>query len=163
GFRYCVQLALEGVPYQKPKHSAGEGTVGLDLGPSTIAIVPQLGEARLGTFCAALAPRIAMKRRVPRKLDRQRRANNPQHYDEQGRCKQGPKTWHDSQGYQATRRRLAHQERRLAAQRKSLHGQLAHDIVAVGDTIITEKISYRARPRQFGRSVGLRAPGMFIE
>jgi hypothetical protein len=103
-----------------------------------------------------------MKRRLQRKLDRQRRANNPQHYDEQGRCKQGRKIWHDSQGYQATRRRLAHQERTLAAQRKSLHGQLAHEIVAVGDTIITEQISYRGGPRQFGRSVGLRAPGMFL-
>src|SRR5215469_10399007 len=56
GYRYSAQLALEGVPYQKPKHSALEGTVGLDLGPSTLAIVPQQGEARLGTFCAALAP-----------------------------------------------------------------------------------------------------------
>src|SRR5215467_4841391 len=60
------------------------------------------------------------------------------------------------------RRRLANQERTLAAQRKSLHGQLAHEIVAVGDTIITEQISYRARPQQFGRSVGFRAPGMFL-
>jgi transposase len=162
GCRYFVQLALEGVPYQKPKHSAGEGRVGLDLGPSTIAVVPQQGEARLGTFCAAIAPRIATKRRLQRKLDRQRRANNPQHYDEQGRCKKGRKTWYNSQGYQATRRRLAHQERTLAAQRKSLHGQLAHDIVAVGNTIITEQISYRAWQRQFGRSVGLRAPGMFL-
>jgi hypothetical protein len=57
---------------------------------------------------------------------------------------------------------LAHQERSLAAQRKSLHGQLAHEIVAVGDTIITEQISYRAWQKQFGRSVGLRAPGMFL-
>src|SRR5215831_4390292 len=102
GFRYYAQLALEGVPYQKPKHPALEGRVGLDLGPSTIAIVPRQGEARLGLFCAALAPRVATKRRLQRKLDRQRRANNPQNYDEQGRCKKGRKTWHDSQGYQAT-------------------------------------------------------------
>src|SRR5215472_11036747 len=162
GSRYYAQLALEGVPYQKPKHPVGEGTVGLDLGPSTIAIVPKLGEARLGPFCAALAPKLHTKRRLQRKLDRQCRANNLQNYDEQGRCKKGPKTWHDSQGYQTTRRRLAHQERTLAAQRKSLHGQLAHEIVAVGDTILTEKISYRAWQRQFGRSVGLRAPGMFL-
>jgi hypothetical protein len=92
GFRYYAQLALEGVPYQKPKHPALPGTVGLDLGPSTIAIVPRAGEAQLGLFCAALAPRIATKRRLQRKLDRQRRANNPQHYDERGRCKQGRKT-----------------------------------------------------------------------
>src|SRR5215469_6319757 len=152
GSRYYAQLALEGVPYQKPKHPAGEGRVGLDLGPSTIAIVPQQGEARLGPFCAALAPKIHTKRRLQRKLDRQRRANNPQHYNERGRCEKGRKTWHNSQGYQATRRRLAQQERALAAQRKSLHGQLAHEIAAVGETLIIEKISYRGGPRQFGRS-----------
>src|SRR6516164_6777934 len=101
GYRYSAQLALEGVPYQKPKHLVGEGTVGLDLGPSTIAIVPQQGDARLGPFCAVIAPRIATKRRLQRKLDRKLRANNPQHYDEQGRCKKGHKTWHNSQGYQA--------------------------------------------------------------
>ena len=162
GYRFYAQLALEGVPYQKPKHPIGQETVGLDLGPSTIAIVPQQGTARLETFCAALAPNAQAKRRLQRKLDRQRRANNPQHYDQQGRCKKGRKTWYDSRGYQTTRRRLAHQERKLAAQRKSLHGQLAHAIVAVGHTIVTEKISYRAWQRQYGRSVGLRAPGMFI-
>ena len=56
GSRYCAQLALEGVPYQKPKHLAGQGTVGLDLGPSTIAIVPKLGEARLGTVLRRTRP-----------------------------------------------------------------------------------------------------------
>jgi hypothetical protein len=35
--------------------------------------------------------------------------------------------------------------------------------VAVGNTIILEKISYRGWQKQYGKSVGLRAPGMFIE
>jgi hypothetical protein len=47
GQRYAVQLALEGVPYHKPKHQAGSDTVGLDLGPSTIAIGPREGSPRL--------------------------------------------------------------------------------------------------------------------
>jgi hypothetical protein len=104
----------------------------------------------LGLLCGALAPKLHTKRQLQRKLDRQRRANNPQHYDKQGRCKKGRKTWHDSKGYQTTRRRLASAERTLAAHRKSLHGQLAHDIVAMGDTILTEKISYRAWQRLYG-------------
>ncbi len=37
-----MQLALEGVPYHKPGHMVGTDTVGLDLGPSSIAIVPAL-------------------------------------------------------------------------------------------------------------------------
>ena len=47
GQHYFVQLALEGVPYQKPKHVPGHNIVGLDLGPSTIAIVPREGTPRL--------------------------------------------------------------------------------------------------------------------
>ncbi len=162
GYRYYAQLALEGVPYQKPKHLVGQGTVGLDLGPSTIAIVPQQGAARLDTFCAEVMPDLKRKKRLARKLERQRRANNPQNYDTKGRVKKGHLQWKHSQGYQTTRRRLASQERKLAAHRKSLHGKLAHEVVASGNTIITEQISYKAWQRQYGRSVGLRAPGMFL-
>jgi len=46
-----VQLALKGVPSHKPKHPLGTDTIGLDLGPSTIASVPREGEARLEQFC----------------------------------------------------------------------------------------------------------------
>jgi transposase len=163
GYHYFAQLVMEGLPYQKPKHSAGAGTLGLDLGPSTIAIVPQEGEARLLSFCSELKPNQQRKRRLQRKLDRQRRANNPQNYDQQGRVRKGHLVWKESQGYKTTRRRLASQERKLAAHRKSLHGRLVHEVVACGSTIITEHLSYHAWQKQFGKSVGAHAPGMFME
>src|SRR5438876_2078675 len=47
GERYVVQLVLAGVPYHKPKHVAGTDTVGLDLGPASIAIAPRAAAARL--------------------------------------------------------------------------------------------------------------------
>ncbi len=71
--------------------------------------------------------------------------------------------WKNSRGYERTRRRKAEQERKLAAHRKSLHGRKVHEIVSQGNTIIIERISYRAWQKQYGRSVGLRAPGMFME
>ena len=71
--------------------------------------------------------------------------------------------WKRSKGYEQTRRRKAEKERKLAAHRKSLHGRKVHEIVAVGNTVILEKISYKAWQKQYGRSVGLRAPGMFVE
>jgi hypothetical protein len=37
--RFAVQLICEGRPHQKPEHILGQGSVGLDLGPSTIAVV----------------------------------------------------------------------------------------------------------------------------
>jgi len=166
GYRYFVQLALEGVPYHKPKHPVGTDTIGLDLGPSTIASVAREGEARLEQFCEELVPDARAIRRLQRQLDRQRRAANPNNYDAKKRIKKGGKNklvWKTSKGYQATRRRKATKERRLAAHRKSLHGRLVHQIVRVGNTILTEKLSYKGWQRRYGRSVGLRAPGMFIE
>ncbi|GHO48379.1 hypothetical protein KSX_65420 [Ktedonospora formicarum] len=109
GYRYVVQLVLEGVPHHKPKHIIGKSIVGGDLGPSTLALVPQEGEASLQVFCAELAPDARVIRRLQRQMDRQRRATNPEHYDEKGRIrKQGPKKrpWKQSKRSQATRRRI---------------------------------------------------------
>src|SRR3989440_5656892 len=50
GFRYFAQLALQGVPYRKPKHAVGSDTVGADLGPSTLALVPRQAAASLEVF-----------------------------------------------------------------------------------------------------------------
>jgi hypothetical protein len=166
GYRYCVQLALEGLPYHKPKHTVGTDTIGADLGPSTIALVARQGEASLEMLGEELAPDEKQMRRLQRKMDRQRRAANPEHYDAHGRIKkQGRQRlpWKHSRGYERTRRRKADKERKLAAHRRSLHGQQVHEIVAVGNTVILEQISYKAWQRQYGKSVGLRAPGMFVE
>ena len=166
GERYFVQLVLKGRPYHKPKHTAGSDTVGLDLGPSSIAIVPREAEARLEPLCAELRPDARAIRRMQRKMDRQRRAANPERYDERGRPKKrgkGAPRWKESRGYQASRRRKATRERKLAAHRKSLHGRLAHQIAAVGHTIHTEKISYKGWQKRYGKGVGLRAPGMLMD
>jgi hypothetical protein len=74
----------------------------------------------------------------------------------------GKVVWKSSKTYQKVRRRKAAKERKLAAHRKSLHGRLVHEMVAVGNTIILEKISYKAWQKQYGKSVGLRAPGMYV-
>ena len=167
GFRYYVQLALEGVPYHKPKHVTGTDILGADLGPSTLALVPQQGEASLEVFAEELAPDEKKVRRLQRQMDRQRRAANPDNYDEKGRIRSagGKKKlhWKSSKSYEKMRCRKATTERKLAAHRRSLHGHKVHAIVAVGNTIILEKISYKGWQKQYGRSVGLRAPGMFIE
>jgi hypothetical protein len=165
GYRYVVQLALEGVPHRKPKHTVGTDIVGMDLGPSCIAVVAREGDASLSVFGEELAPDARAIRRLQRKMDRQRRAANPDHYDGQGRIKkQGQRKlhWKTSKGYEHTRRSLAEIERKLAAHRKSQHGKKVHEIIALGNTIILEKLSYKAWQKQYGKSVGLRAPGMFV-
>lgn len=164
GYRYYVHLSLQGLPHRKPKHQVGKSVVGMDLGPSTIAVVPREGEARLSVFCQEIAQEAKPIRRLQRKMDRQRRAANPENYDEKGRIKRGKRlSWKNSKSYQRTRARKATKERKLAAHRKSLHGKMAHEVIAIGNTVQLEKISYKAWQKNFGKSVGMRAPGMFIE
>jgi len=93
-------------------------------------------------------------------------STKPEHYDEQGRAKKRGKKglhWKRSARYEHTRRRKATKERKLADHRKSLHGRMVHEIMKVGNTVILEKISYQGWQKQYGKSVGLRAPGMLVE
>jgi hypothetical protein len=53
---------------------------GLDLGPASIAIVPREAKARLEPLCAELRPDARAIRRMQRRMERQRRAANPEHY-----------------------------------------------------------------------------------
>jgi hypothetical protein len=56
GNRYYVQLVLEGTPHVKPKNRPGSDTIGLDIGPSSLAIVSQQGHVHLTPFCEGLQP-----------------------------------------------------------------------------------------------------------
>jgi transposase len=159
--RFFVQLVLEGKPFIKEKNEAPDNIVGLDIGPSTIAYVSK-EHASLERFCDELEDKQTF-RRLQRKLDRQRRANNPQNYNPNGTIKPGKKTWHESTRYKKTRRKLAELQQKFAAHRKSLHGNLANRILKQGKHIKTEKLSYKAFQRKFGKSVQNRAPGMFVE
>jgi putative transposase len=53
-------------------------------------------------------------------------------------------------------------ERRLAAERKRSHGELANRILGQGATVKTEKLSYKAWQQRYGKSLKVRAPGMFV-
>lgn len=159
--RFYAQLICEGAPYQKPCRRIGEGEVGLDIGPSTIAVVGD-GAAFLEVFCGEVVRRHRPIRRLQRKLDRQRRANNRDNYLPDGRVKPGPKRWVKSNLQRRTEDEMADLLRREAAHRRTLHGELANRVLAMGRIIKTEKLSFRALQRQYGRSVGVRAPGKFV-
>ena len=80
----------------------------------------------------------------------------PSNYDDKGRIKKQrqAETRLESRAMatRKRRRRKAEQERRLAAHRKSLHGRKVHEIVAVGNTIMLEKISYKAWQKRTGEA-----------
>ena len=58
---------------------------------------------------------------------------------------------------------VAELQRKMAATRKRSHGEMVNRILMLGNVIKTEKLSYKAFQKRFGKSVGARAPGKFIE
>ncbi|MHB1653898.1 MAG: hypothetical protein ACYCVD_15700 [Desulfitobacteriaceae bacterium] len=86
--RYYAQLVLEGKPFQELEYSLGTEEVGIDIGPSTIAIVGET-DASLQMFCQEVVRDHKVIRRLQRHIDRERRVNNPDSYDKKGRIIKG--------------------------------------------------------------------------
>ncbi len=160
--RVYAQLVCQGHPYRKPKNRIGCGHVGVDLGPSTIAVAaPQT--ALLTRFCDPVVRRRRQIRVLQRRLDRQRRAATPDTSLPDGRVRRGVTRGHASRRERAVRDRLADLFRRERAHRKTLHGQLANEILRMGNTIRIEKTPIRSLQRAFGRSMSVRAPGLCVQ
>lgn len=159
--RFFAQLVCEGSPYHKPKNAIGDSVVGLDIGPSTIAVVSD-DSARLLRFCDELKDSQRKVRVASRRLNRQRRLNNPVNYNDDGTIKTGAKKWCKSNRQRRTQVCIADAKRKQAAHRKSLHGRLANEVLALGADVRTEKLSYKSFQKMYGKSVSLRAPGMFV-
>lgn len=119
GWRYFIQLVLEGPPPVKAKpetgelfHAMGEGRVGLDIGPQTLAYSANksVGLVELAEGAQGLQKEI---RRVNRAMDRSRRVTNPGMYSLNGqiirknklppelRTKYGGRKWFKSNRYRA--------------------------------------------------------------
>lgn len=158
--RWFVQLMQEGLA--PVKHFVAEGAVvGLDIGPSTIAVVGD-DSASLVTFCASVIQPWKKTRRLQRFMERSKRATNPHCFNANGTWKKGQK-FTPSKRYAALRTDYAETERKLAAERKRSHGELANQILRLGNVIQSETLSYKSLQKNYGKSVKVRAPGMFIE
>jgi hypothetical protein len=160
--RWFVQLVQAGVAPAKYDFMASGQVVGLDIGPSTVAVV---GDHAVGL--EQLAPSVEhpwkAMRAMQRAQDRSRRATNPDGFNPDGTAKRGAsKGWVRSSRYRARQARLQDIERKLAEARKRDHGHLANKILGLGNVIQTEKLFYKSFQKNFGRSAKVRAAGMFV-
>lgn len=185
--RYFVQLVLDGVPPKKidqetgeVKHPRGTGKVGIDIGTQTVAVVNRT-EAKLLELAPTVNTMEREKQILQRKLDRQRRANNPNKYNEDGTIKRTKDKWHVSKNYLQTKGKLAEIHRKIADIRKQEHNKLANWIVSLGDDIKVETMNYKGlqkrakestvnektgrinRKKRFGKSLMNKAPSMFLD
>ncbi|MBQ7661088.1 MAG: transposase, partial [Clostridia bacterium] len=185
--RWYVMLMLECKPAVKVNkdtgevlHPVGHGAVGIDIGPQTIAYVSDK-EADLKELADQVNNIELEKRVLQRKLDRSRRASNPDNYAANGTIKLGVKlTHHKSKKYIKTQLELANLQRRQADIRKRQHNELANHLMSLGDrfyvedmewpslthrakkTEISEKTGKYKRKKRFGKSIGNKAPATLI-
>lgn len=179
-WNYYVQSIFEGTLPTK-YISELEGSVGIDIGTSTIAV-----SSYYQTELEELAKDVTLNQQevthLNRKLDRQRRANNPHKYNEDGTIKRGVhKSWVDSKEYLKTKAELNELHRKATEQRKLSHKTLANRIVRMGSTFVVEQMSFKglqARTKEtkvsektgkyqskkrFGKTLLHKAPAMLIE
>jgi hypothetical protein len=158
--RYFVQLTIEGLAPATCKSVPGIG--GLDIGPSTVASFSEAG-AVLRKFCPGVVPCAATKRRLQRKADRMLRLANPQCFDSTGQWIKGKRAEHISNRLKVLKLKIANTERKLQGRRKAEHGQLVNQLLSEANVWQLEKLSYVAFQKMFGKSVGNRAPGAFVQ
>jgi len=186
-YHYYVQLILDGIPPQKIdmntgeiKHYTNEGVVGLDIGTQSLAICSK-NDVKL----LELAPDIQnikdKKRILQRKMDRSRRVNNPNKYNENGTINTKNKTkWIKSKHYIKIQMELKEIQRKQREIRKQSHNQLANYILTLGNDIKVETMSYKGlqsraknttinkktgkfnKKKRFGKSLANKAPSMLL-
>jgi putative transposase len=157
--RWYLQLVLEGKALCKNK--SVHDIVGLDIGPSSIAAVSSKS-AFLESFCQGLESKEHTVKKLQKKMSRSIRLVNPQNFNKDKTITKGPKSWKRSRRYQRLRCQVAEEKRKLAARRKQLHGELVNKVLQMGKVIHLEKLSYKTFQRCFGKSIGGKAPGMFV-
>lgn len=159
--RWFVQLVQKGNAPAKYEFLSSGQTVGLDIGPSTIAIVADEAVA-LEIFAPSVVQPWKQMRVLQRAQDRSRRTCNPANFNANGTAIKGSRKWVKSARYAARQTQLSELERTLAAGRKRDHGELVNKILGLGNLIQTEKLSYKGWQKNFGRSAKARASGMFV-
>lgn len=160
--RWFVQLVQRGSAPPKYDFQAQDKVVGLDIGPSSVAIVAE-GAVALERLAPGVDQPWAQMKRLQRAQDRSRRSMNPEHYNASGTVKAGPKRWARSSRYRARQIQLCELERRLSQTRRREHGELVNKILGLGWVIQTERLSYLAFQKSFGRSAKVRASGLFVQ
>ncbi|MBM7654487.1 transposase [Neobacillus cucumis] len=159
--KYYLQLILKGIPPQKQEPFDGE--VGIDIGISTVAAVSNK-EVIIEEFCESLDMLEKEKRLILRKMDRSRRATNPNKYHENGTIKKGNRDkWLRSKRYWKLFINLKEICRKIAAVRKIMHNKLANTILKMGNKVFCEKMNYKGLQKtNFGKRIGYKAPSMFL-
>lgn len=187
--RFFVQLVQEGFPPVKRDKDTGlkkhpvdksDKRIGIDIGPSTIATVSE-EKVQLVELAENCIMDAKMLRHIERRMDRSKRASNPDNYNEDGTIKRGKKlSWNFSKRYMSLKAKRKDIHRKLVAKRKQAHETLANDILFQGSDVRVETMRFQSlqkkvkktsrnkkngrinRKKRYGKSLLNHAPAMLI-
>lgn len=137
-----------------------DGAIGIDVG-LTCAIAGS--EGTLIPAPGFLKDSLSELRRLQRHLDRQRRANNPQNYNDDGTIKKGPKQWHKSGRMKQTEDRIRKLHAKVSEQRKHFWHNLTNELTRHYHIICLEDLSlaFMQKNKRLSRDVADVSIGMF--
>ena len=176
---YYLQIVCEGTP--PAKTSKGEDVVGIDPGISTVAYASPNKVALVDLIPRNINQKEKFLKSLDRRIERSRRVNNPDCYNEEGSIKKGCRFKHLSNRALRLRNRRRKAYRSLSEERKKLQGQLVNQLVTQASVIKIEELNVKGlqmrakdirinpktnRPfskKRFGKSIFRAAPGAFRE
>jgi putative transposase len=137
GSKWYVSFTVVRSPKQRQARKPTT-VVGVDVGLSRLATL-STGE-RVENL-RPLQASLRRLRRLQRRLDRQRRANNPANYDEQGRAKPGRREWVKSRRMLSTEAQVRRLHERVANRRRERAHQLTTMLVREFGVVAAETLS----------------------
>jgi putative transposase len=149
--RWSVSFSVERSPKRRRPREP-EAVTGMDLGLRRLAVL-STGEAAENP--RALEGGLRRLRRLQQQLDRQRRANNPDNYDERGHVKPGRRERRRSRRMARTQERIARLHERVANLRREAAHQLTTYLTRRYGVIGVESLNVAGmlRDRSIARSV----------
>ena len=162
--RFYLQLVMDGLAPIKTsvltRLAEPDSRAGIDIGPSNIGWCSET-DAGFFKFCADVDSPQRLIKNLQRKLDRQNRANNPDNFDEKGRAKSHVK-WVKSKNQLETQAKLRGVQTRTAEKRANAHGRDINNLLGKARRFRHDNVSVKSLQKNYGRSVGARAPGHFM-
>ena len=143
---YILQIVCQGFPPSKVRK--GEGVVGIDPGISTVAFASPSEVALVDLVPKNIAQKEKLLKDLDRRIERSRRVNNPECYDERGKIKKGARFKRMSKRQVRLRNRRRKAYRSLSEERKKRQGQLVNRLVSQASIIKIEELNVKGLQRR---------------
>ena len=152
GWRYYVNLYLEGDAPVKETETSLDGTAGLDLGVSTTAAVFDDGCELLELAPEAKTYNRKLNR-LSQQVERSMRQTNPDNYEPDGTIKKGKHKWVVTHTCRRKKRLLSAIFRKKAAYTVQSHNRQAIALVKGANTFIVEEMDFKALQKRSNKPV----------